>query len=77
MPPHYKPVTLPEDMAPYRSKEPILNGFCTYNHPLIITHVPPEYGCEHHLEKPKELQFEDDSIEDGTDLFNGPIRGKT
>jgi hypothetical protein len=75
-PPEHKPVTLIEDIKPYRSKEPNLEGFCILNHPIIVTNVPRDYGCPYQLGKAKELQFEDDSIEDGTDLFAGPIGRK-
>lgn len=75
LPPNYKPITKTEDMKPYRSKEPTLEGFCILNHPIIVTNVPPDYGCIYQLGKAKELQYEDDAMEDGTDLFAGPIRG--
>ena len=73
-PPEYTPVKLAEDMKAYRSKEPDVKGFCTILHPIMITNVPPDYGCDGYLEKAKELQFDDDILEDGTDLFAGPIR---
>jgi len=63
-PPDYTPIELDEDKKPYRSWEPDVRGFCVYYHPLVITEIPLNYGCELYLEKAKELQFQDDIIKE-------------